>query len=268
MAENTYPKVSVIVPVYEVEQYIGQCAVSLFSQTWKNCEFIFVDDGSDDIEMSLQMLRSIVRQGCGRVFATPHSGYAFYRYHTRALDSFRRLQEAVKKAEIPVEIYLGCEIYTTRDKIKDNLLRLRCNQFPSMNGTRYVMAEFSTSRGSYEDARFCLTSYLEEGWIPIIAHAERYGWEFASVENISILKEMGCLVQVNFYDLYEEPDESVRTLAQDLVKAELVDLMGSDAHRMDHRRPKLTKGAEYIREHCSPEYAENVLWRNAEMMLL
>lgn len=48
MAENTYPKVSVIVPVYEVEQYIGQCAVSLFSQTWKNCEFIFVDDGSDD----------------------------------------------------------------------------------------------------------------------------------------------------------------------------------------------------------------------------
>ena len=88
------------------------------------------------------------------------------------------------------------------------------------------------------------------------------------MENISILKEMGCLVQVNFYDLYEEPDESVRTLAQDLVKAELVDLMGSDAHRMDHRRPKLTKGAEYIREHCSPEYAENVLWRNAEMLLL
>ena len=92
--------------------------------------------------------------------------------------------------------------------------------------------------------------------------------KFASVENISILKEMGRLVQVNFYDLYEEPDESVRTLAQDLVKAELVDLMGSDAHRMDHRRPRHTKGAEYILEHCSPEYAENVLWRNAEMLLL
>jgi len=45
-------------------------------------------------------------------------------------------------------------------------------------------------------------------------------------------------------------------------------MMGSDAHRMNQRRPKLTTGADYIREHCSPEYAENVLWRNAERMLL
>ena len=227
-----------------------------------------VDDGSDDIEMSLQMLRSIVRQGCGRVFATPHSGYAFYRYHTRALDSFRRLQEAVKKAEIPVEIYLGCEIYTTRDKIKDNLLRLRCNQFPSMNGTRYVMAEFSTSRGSYEDARFCLTSYLEEGWIPIIAHAERYHKTFTSVSNIKELKELGCLVQVNLFDLDEEPDRRIRQCARDLLSKELVDLVGSDGHKTWHRPPALTGGREYIEKNCRKEYAEKVLAKNAESLLL
>lgn len=42
------PLVSVIVPVYGVEQYIGRCAASLFSQTYPNIEFIFVDDGSPD----------------------------------------------------------------------------------------------------------------------------------------------------------------------------------------------------------------------------
>ena len=46
MMEGTL--VSVIVPIYGVEQYIGRCAASLFSQTYSKIEFIFVDDGSPD----------------------------------------------------------------------------------------------------------------------------------------------------------------------------------------------------------------------------
>lgn len=41
-------KVSVIVPVYGVEQYISQCIESLIAQTYKNIEIILVDDGSKD----------------------------------------------------------------------------------------------------------------------------------------------------------------------------------------------------------------------------
>ena len=50
------PLVSVIVPVYGVEQYIGRCAASLFQQTYQNIEFIFVDDGSPD--RSVDVLQS------------------------------------------------------------------------------------------------------------------------------------------------------------------------------------------------------------------
>ena len=38
-------KVSVIIPVYNCEKYIGECIESLVSQTLKECEFIFVNDG-------------------------------------------------------------------------------------------------------------------------------------------------------------------------------------------------------------------------------
>lgn len=42
------PKISVIVPVYKVENYIGKCIESILSQTFKDFELILVDDGSPD----------------------------------------------------------------------------------------------------------------------------------------------------------------------------------------------------------------------------
>ena len=47
------PKVSVIIPVYGVEKYIGRCARSLFEQTLDNIEYIFVDDCTPDKSMEV-----------------------------------------------------------------------------------------------------------------------------------------------------------------------------------------------------------------------
>lgn len=41
-------KISVLVPLYKVEEYIVRCARSLFEQNYEDCEFIFVDDCSPD----------------------------------------------------------------------------------------------------------------------------------------------------------------------------------------------------------------------------
>lgn len=41
-------KISVIVPVYNVENYLNRCVESLMSQTYRNIEIILVDDGSND----------------------------------------------------------------------------------------------------------------------------------------------------------------------------------------------------------------------------
>ena len=42
------PKISVIVPVYRVEKYLGRCVNSLLGQTLSDIEIILVDDGSPD----------------------------------------------------------------------------------------------------------------------------------------------------------------------------------------------------------------------------
>lgn len=45
--ENCY-KVSVIIPVYKVEEYLDECVKSILNQTYKNLEIILIDDGSPD----------------------------------------------------------------------------------------------------------------------------------------------------------------------------------------------------------------------------
>ena len=51
-------KVSVIVPIYNVEKYIEKCVRSLFEQTFDDIEYIFVDDATPD--NSIEILFRIV----------------------------------------------------------------------------------------------------------------------------------------------------------------------------------------------------------------
>ncbi len=49
MSKSKLKKVTVIVPVYNVEQYLDRCVKSILSQSYENLEIILVDDGSEDI---------------------------------------------------------------------------------------------------------------------------------------------------------------------------------------------------------------------------
>lgn len=46
-------KVSILVPFYKVEQYVGRCVESLFTQTYKNIEYVFVNDCTPDKSMEV-----------------------------------------------------------------------------------------------------------------------------------------------------------------------------------------------------------------------
>lgn len=46
-------KVSILVPIYNVEKYVGRCVDSIFKQTYTNMEYVFVNDCTPDKSMEV-----------------------------------------------------------------------------------------------------------------------------------------------------------------------------------------------------------------------
>jgi raffinose-raffinose alpha-galactotransferase len=51
--EQNKPLISVIVPVYNVEKYVGRCLTSIINQSYTNLEIIVVNDGSTDNSLAV-----------------------------------------------------------------------------------------------------------------------------------------------------------------------------------------------------------------------
>ena len=70
---NVKPLLSVIVPVYNVEEFVEECLGSIVSQDYTNLEVIAVNDGSTD--NSLDVIRAFARQyACVTIYDKPNGG--------------------------------------------------------------------------------------------------------------------------------------------------------------------------------------------------
>lgn len=68
------PKVSIIIPVYNVEKYLRECLDSVIQQTLQDIEIICVNDGSTD--NSLQILKEYAQNDSRiKIIDKPNSGY-------------------------------------------------------------------------------------------------------------------------------------------------------------------------------------------------
>lgn len=68
--------VSIIIPVYNSEKYIGQCIDSFLSQTYQNIELILIDDGSKDNSLSILKSYQEMNQGIVFVYSQENEGVA------------------------------------------------------------------------------------------------------------------------------------------------------------------------------------------------
>lgn len=224
-----------------------------------------VDDGSFTMDMSQSMLVMAYMQGVHRIFATPHSA-AFINGKEFVWKRFAELKEWIEQMPLGQQLFLGCEVRCETTRMQETLRHLETGRFPSMNGTRYVLTEFSTMVQP-EGALQMSGQLLAEGWLPIIAHVERYPALFQD-DTIQRLIDKGCCLQINACSLEDEEDAGIVKRSRELLAGEKVSFLGSDAHRLNCRPPSVERGLAYVYEHCTKGYADTVCTVNAERYLV
>ena len=224
-----------------------------------------VDDGAEDEQMALLMLLRAKDQGIRVVFATPHSS-AYDEDPEGTKEAYRHLCARAAQIFPEMKVYPGCEVYCEIGRMQSVLAGLESGKYPTMNGTRFVLMEFS-QWVIPENTTPCVKALVNAGYTPIIAHMERYKYLRGNMALVNGFRELGAKIQINAYSLFEEMDDSIRNWARRLVLERKVDFLGTDAHRTYHRPPSAEMGLKWLYENTALEYADAISRGNAQGLL-
>ncbi len=196
-----------------------------------------VDDGAEDLEASLAMLRHAQDDGIETVVATPHACSTLCK--AKSLDALRRSWKnwlsALKKSDVQVNVMAGAEVYFTSELLpvlKDN------RDLLTINNSSYFLLEFPGDY-VYAHSKDFIFEILTEDFIPIISHAERNSQIQRSPGILRDLVKAGALCQVNAGSLRGDFGNQARSCAYELIQCNLVHVIASDAHDLDSRKPEL-----------------------------
>ncbi|CAA6820376.1 MAG: Unknown protein [uncultured Sulfurovum sp.] len=185
-----------------------------------------IDDGSQNLKESLHLIKQLHLLGYSKLITTPHIISDYYPNNREIItEKLYTVQEALKLENVDITIEAGAEYYVDMhflNAIEDeDLLTFK---------KHYVLFETDyTSQPMI--LKEVIQNLLAKGYIPVLAHPERYAYLHHNIEAYKELKALGVLFQINAKSLYSKSSPSYK-IALKLIKLGLVDFVGSDTHRM------------------------------------
>lgn len=188
-----------------------------------------IDDGAKTMDHALGMLAKFEELGYKKVITTPHIMQGAYNNTSEIILGKRdELREAAAAFGLQLQIEASAEYYfdeTLFDRIKTNDL------LPFNGNCILFECSFRNEPSQLEELVFALKS---SGYQPVIAHFERYFYYHGSLQVAKRLRELGVWIQLNFNSLTGHYGPEVKKQGEALIREGLVDVAGSDCHRIEH----------------------------------
>lgn len=217
-----------------------------------------LDDGAKDLETSLAMAKASAADGVTHVVCTPHANgqYAFDPAVNRAKAA--ELQTALDAQGVKLTVGVGCDFHLSYDNIQE--AKSDPAKF-SVNGLGYLMVEipdYGVPAG--------LTEIFYElqcaGLTPILTHPERNPTLQNDEGRLAEWMRGGVLVQVTGDSVTGKMGKSAEKMAHQLLGRRWVHFIGTDAHNVTSRPPRLSQARDVIAKKYGRDYAESLVTTN------
>jgi protein-tyrosine phosphatase len=218
-----------------------------------------IDDGSQNVQTSLEMLRLSAQQGVDVMVATPH----FYAWRDRVERFLQRRQEAWEALspnltpELP-QVLIGAEVaffpgISTAEQVSQLTLQ----------GTNVLLLEMPFQPWTQSNLAEVRSLMKDRGFHVVIAHLERYLSLPGNKKLVQELLELPVTVQLNAEDLL---DWRRRGKLIRMFRKGQAHLLGSDSHGIHRRPPNLGQGREILQKKLGPEALERIDQAGARLL--
>lgn len=213
-----------------------------------------IDDGSPDIDTSLQMARMAYQDGTRYIACTPHIVPGKYNNQASNIGpAVQKLQSELDRHEIGITLAIGADIHLAPDIVEG----LNSGRLPTLAGSRYFLFEPPHHVLPPNLVKFCL-QILAAGYIPILTHPERLTWIEGHYDVICALDDAGALMQLTAGSVTGRLGKSAQHWSERMLGENRVDLIASDGHDTKNRPPMMSNAVTQIEQLLGPATARSL----------
>lgn len=224
-----------------------------------------IDDGSKNLESSIEILKEYEKMGFTKIITTPHYiENTKYNYDNLQKNKIlNELKKEIKKNKINIELYVGNEIFIARNI--EELLELK--KVSALNNSNYILIELPLEK-TIDNLDDIIFSLRETNIIPILAHPERYECIQDNINYLDKLIDSGMLIQINYGSLLGIYGSKAKKTAKKLLKNKKVNFIGTDIHYPNSPIfNKMGKIRKKIIKLIGQEEANKIMYENANRIL-
>ena len=185
-----------------------------------------IDDGSKNVQESVLLIEKMKEMGFSKIIATPHTYAGLYQNTNDTIkESFNEI-----KNKIPSDVNV---LYASEYLLDSSLIEKAEEKSILCLHSNYVLVEMSylsPPNNLYE----IIFKLQLNGYIPILAHPERYYFLHEDFKKYYELKRRGCKFQMNLLSSTFFYGKKILNISNKLLELDLINFVGSDIHNTKH----------------------------------